>query len=143
MYLFQGRFMISIIFLSVDDAIRIHERVIARDGGLAGTRDIGLLTSAIMVPQQGFGGQFLHEDLAAMGAAYLFHLAKNHAFLDGNKRVALAAALTFLVANGAESLPEQDEAADVTLAVAAGQMTKEALTTWFRTVLTRAGPASE
>ena len=112
--------------------MRIHERVLARDGGLAGIRDGGMLSAAVMMPQQGFGGQYFHEDLAAMAAAYLFHLCKNHPFLDGNKRAALATALTFLIANGAPDLPGEQEAADATLAVASGDMGKDDLIAFFR-----------
>lgn len=127
--------MREIVFLSTEDVLCIHEQVLEEAGGLAGVRDLGLLTSAVMTAQQTFGGQHLHEDLPAMAAAYLFHLAKNHAFLDGNKRVALATALTFLDANGVTRLPEQHAAADVTLAVAAGTISKSELTDWFRRML--------
>lgn len=65
-------------------------------------RDEGLLDSALSQPLAMFAGQYLHEDLFAMAAAYVFHLAKNHPFVDGNKRTALAAALVFLDANGFE-----------------------------------------
>jgi death-on-curing protein len=126
---------VDVVFLSIEDVMRIQERVLAKDGGLAGVRDVGLLSAAVMMPQQGFGGQYLHEDLSAMAAAYLFHLAKNHPFLDGNKRVALASSLTFLIANGVTKLPEENDAAETTLAVAASQMSKDELTAWFRRVL--------
>jgi death-on-curing protein len=126
---------VDVVFLSIEDVMRIQERVLAKDGGLAGVRDIGLLSAAVMMPQQGFAGQYLHEDLSAMAAAYLFHLARNHPFLDGNKRAALASALTFLIANGVMKLPEENDAAETTLAVAAVQMSKEDLTAWFRRVL--------
>jgi death on curing protein len=124
--------MADLVFLSIEDVMRIQERVLRRDGGLAGVRDLGLLSAAVMMPQQGFGGAYLHEDLAAMAAAYLYHISKNHPFLDGNKRAALAAALTFLIANGVTSLPTENDAAETTLAVAAGQMSKDELTLWFR-----------
>ncbi|MBX9737107.1 MAG: type II toxin-antitoxin system death-on-curing family toxin [Phycisphaerales bacterium] len=122
----------SISFVSVEEVLDLQAFLIERYGGLPGVRDHGLLTSAVMMPRQQFGGEYLHPDLAAMGAAYLYHLAKNHAFLDGNKRIALGAALTFLSANGVTQLPEQSEAADITIAVAAGEMSKEALTEWLR-----------
>src|ERR1051325_620675 len=125
----------SVVFLSIEDVMRIQERVLAKDGGLAGVRDVGLLSAAVMMPQQGLGGQYLHEDLAAMAAAYLVHLAKNHPFFDGNKRVALAASLTFLLANGAARLPNENDAAETTLAVAAGQTSKEDPAAWFRRAL--------
>lgn len=125
----------NVVFLSVEDVMFIQERVLAQDGGLAGVRDMGLLSAAVMMPQQAFGGELLHDDLPSMAAAYLFHLAKNHAFLDGNKRVALASAISFLIVNGTSKLPDQDEAAEITLAVASGQMSKIELIAWFRRVL--------
>ena len=132
----------DIRFLSVEEVLLIQSDVLVDNGGQAGVRDLGLLTSAIMMPQQTFGGEFVHEDLAAMAAAYLFHLAKNHPFFDGNKRAALACAMTFLIANGLAQLPDQDIAADITLAVASGAMSKDELTLWFRMVVTDGGSAS-
>ena len=119
-------------FLSVDDVLAIHENTIAHEGGLAGIRDPGLLESAVMMPQQQFGGQYLHQGRAAMAAAYLFHIANNHAFHDGNKRTAALAALVFLEVNGAESLPPPDELEEITMRVAASQCGKEELIDWMR-----------
>jgi death-on-curing protein len=87
------------------------------------------------MPQQRFGGEYLHPGLAEMAAAYLFHIAQNHAFHDGNKRTAALAALIFLDVNGASSLPPPDEIERMTLAVAAGEATKDRLTEWTRTQL--------
>lgn len=119
-------------FLSVDDVLAIHENTIAVEGGAPGLRDPGLLESAVLMPQQQFGGQFLHEGLAAMAAAYLFHIAQNHTFYDGNKRAAALAALVFLQVNGVAELPDPEELEKATLAVAAGEMSKAALTKWMR-----------
>ncbi len=127
----------AVRFLSVDDVLRIHQSTIEEEGGLAGVRDLGLLESAVMTPQQQFGGQFLHEDLAAMAAAYLFHLVKNHPFLDGNKRVGTLALLIFLDGNGTARLPAPGALERKTLAVAAGSCSKEALTEWLRGELAR------
>ena len=124
--------MDSIRFLSVDDVLAIQENTIAHEGGLAGVRDPGLLESAVLMPQQQFGGQYLHEGLAAMAAAYLFHIAQNHAFHDGNKRTAALAALVFLDVNGVESLPEPDPLEDMTMRVAASLSGKDELTEWMR-----------
>ena len=119
-------------FLSVDDVLAIHEDTIAREGGLGGVRDHGLLESAVMMPQQQFGGQYLHEGIVAMAAAYLFHIAQNHAFHDGNKRAAVMSALVFLDVNGITALPEPEELEQATLSVASGQMTKSELADWLR-----------
>lgn len=91
--------MRSVRFLSVSDVLDIHRETIDTEGGTHGLRDVGLLESAASMPRQQFGGAYLHEDLAAMAAAYLFHLSSNHPLLDGNKRVAVLAALVFLAEN--------------------------------------------
>ncbi len=113
----------------------IHEDTILHEGGLAGVRDIDLLVSAVMMPQQQFGGAYLHGGLAAMAAAYLYHICQNHSFHDGNKRTAALSALLFLDANGVTSLPESDELERVTLSVAASETNKDQLTEWMRTVV--------
>ncbi len=118
-------------FLSVDDVLAIHEDTIKHEGGQAGLLDPGLLESAVMMPQQQFGGKYLHPTLASMAAAYLFHIAQNHAFRDGNKRAAAMAALVFLDANGVRKLPSPKGLEKTTLSVAAGETTKEELTEWM------------
>ena len=79
------------LFLDLDFVLRIHLSLIERYGGEPGVRDIGLLHSAIAMPQASFGGEFLHEDLFEKAAAYLFHIVQNHPFMDGNKRTGAAA----------------------------------------------------
>jgi len=120
-------------FLSVDDVLAIHTNTIGVEGGSPGLRDAGLLESAVLMPQQQFGGDYLHKGLAAMAAAYLFHIAQNHAFYDGNKRTAVLAALVFLDINGVDVLPGPDELERATLAVAAGEMAKEEIIDWMKT----------
>jgi death-on-curing protein len=124
-------------FLSVDDVLAIHDDTIANEGGSAGLRDPGLLVSAVLMPQQQFGGVFLHDDLGAMAAAYLFHIASNHPFIDGNKRAAAMSSLVFPDVNGVQTLPSSAEMADVTLRVASGQMGKSELTDWMRSQVGR------
>ena len=75
-------------FLSVDDVLVLHAIAIEDQGGDPLLRDHGLLESAVATPAQQFGGQYLHEDIPAMAAAYAFHICKNHPFADGNKRTA-------------------------------------------------------
>lgn len=122
----------EIRFLGVDDVLAIHADTIEREGGSPGVRDPGLLESAVLMPQQRFDGEYLHPGLPQMAAAYLFHIAQNHAFHDGNKRTAVLAALVFLTVNGVDSLPEPDDLERVTLAVAAGKVDKKELTDWWR-----------
>ena len=124
--------MEDIIFLSVDDVLLIHRDTIDIDGGSQGVRDYGLLDAAVAMPRQQFGGAYLHEDLAAMAAAYLFHLARNHPFVDGNKRAAVMSSLVFLNVNGTQELPDPKDLERVTRQVAASEMGKDALTGWIR-----------
>ncbi len=122
-------------FLSVADVLMIHEHTIGHEGGMAGLRDAGLLESAVLMPQQQFDGRYLHAGLAEMAAAYMFHIAQNHAFHDGNKRTAVLAALIFLDVNGVDSLPPPDELEKMTFAVATGEVTKGSLIDWMRSQL--------
>lgn len=121
----------EIRFLSVTDVLTLHEDTIRHEGGMPGLRDPGLLESAVLMPQQQFDGRYLHDGLAAMAAAYLFHIAQNHAFRDGNKRTAVLAALVFLDVNGVENLPAPDELERITLGVAASEIPKGALVEWM------------
>src|SRR5579862_7350255 len=93
-------------FLTIDEVLELHLKQIDLFGGSAGLRDRGLLESAIDQPGQKFGGNFLHEDIAAMAAAYLFHIVCNHPFVDGNKRTGTAAAIMFLEMNEVELIAD-------------------------------------
>ncbi|HET6576705.1 MAG TPA: type II toxin-antitoxin system death-on-curing family toxin [Gemmatimonadales bacterium] len=114
-------------FLTVEDVLGIHAEVIAEFGGEGALRDLGLLQSAVAMPQQTFGGQFLHDSLFAMAAAYLFHITQNHAFVDGNKRTALTAALVFLRLNLIVIDRDVEQLYDVTIGVAEGRLDKAAI----------------
>ena len=121
----------SSVFLSVEDVIAIHARVIEEFGGDMGLRDRGLLESAVAMPQSMFSGEYLHGEISEMAAAYHFHLCANHPFVDGNKRVALAASEVFLVANGFELNASDDEVAALTVGVAAGEISKAEVVEFF------------
>lgn len=112
------------VFLTLDEVLALHEDQIRRYGGATGLRDPGLLSSAVAKPRASFGGELLHESLFEMGAAYLYHPAKNHPFLDGNKRTALAACLAFLWLNDHQLEAGEDELTELVLGVAAGQVSK-------------------
>lgn len=129
--------MQDIIFLSVDDVLLLHTDTIDIDGGSHGVRDHGLLDAAVAMPRQQFGGEYLHEDLAAMAAAYLFHVAQNHPFVDGNKRAAVMAALAFLAVNSVDLAMAPHELEAITLKVAAGELAKEKLTRWLRSQISK------
>ncbi len=83
-------------FLTLEDVLELHEMQLGSYGGATGIRALDLLESAIMTPQASFGGQYVHNGIFEMAAAYAFHIAENQPFVDGNKRTALAAALVFL-----------------------------------------------
>ena len=124
--------MREFVFLGVEDVLLLHTHTIDIDGGSQGVREHGLLDAAVAMPRQQFDGDYLHEDIATMAAAYLFHLAQNHPFVDGNKRAAVMAALSFLYVNGIEKLPAPQGLEVVTLQVAGGELSKDALTQWLR-----------
>lgn len=119
-------------FLTLEDVLRIHEDQIERYGGSPDLRDPGLLTSAVEAPRATFGGQVLHSDAFEMAAAYLFHLAQNHPFVDGNKRTGAAAALVFLDLNGVEVEIEEDALVEHVLAVAQGRIGKPEIAAFLR-----------
>ena len=105
---------------------------ITRYGGEFGIRDIGLLSSAIAVPRASFAGQTLHADIYEMAAAYAFHICQNHPFLDGKKRVALAAALVFLDLNGIEMDDSAGKLYELMMSVARGESGKMEIAEAFR-----------
>jgi death-on-curing protein len=111
-------------FLTLDEVLRIHSDQIRRYGGRRGVRDLGLLSSALAMPEASFGGLALHSSLPEMAAAYLFHIARNHPFVDGNKRTALAAALAFLWLNGRRLEADDDELTRMVTDLAAGRIGK-------------------
>lgn len=120
------------VFLTVAMVQRIHEDQIQRYGGSLGVRELGLLESAVAMPQSGVGSQYFHTDIYEMAAAYLFHLVKNHPFVDGNKRVGAMAAYAFLGLNGIEVIATEEAFGDLTLAAAEGKATKSAVAEFFR-----------
>jgi death-on-curing protein len=125
-------------FLTVEHVLRIHSQAIAEFGGTPEVRDHGLLESAVFMPQAKFGGQYLHEGVPAMAAAYLFHLCKNHAFVDGNKRTALATAVIFIEINHYKLVATDDQLEELTLGVACSSIDKNTLTQSFQKRVRRA-----
>ncbi|MCY4632994.1 MAG: type II toxin-antitoxin system death-on-curing family toxin [Acidobacteria bacterium] len=119
----------------------IHDRVLAAHGGAAGTRDEGLLESAVAATQATMMGEPLLSDPVEVAAAYLFYLCRNHPFVDGNKRVALASCLVFLREN--DLLPNERLDVDVwealTLDVAASRLDRAGTTARLRQILGSSG----
>jgi death-on-curing protein len=95
-------------------------------------RDWGLLQSAAAMPAAGVGGQFLHCDFCEMAAAYLFHIVRNHPFIDGNKRVGAVAAYVFLALNNMRMTADSNAYADLVLRVARGETAKSGAAEFFR-----------
>ena len=119
-------------FLSIDDVLTLHAIAIEDQGGDSTLRDRSLLESALGTPAQTFGGNYLHQDIPTMAAAYAFHICLNHPFLDGNKRAATAAMIAFLSDNGWSFNATADEATPVILQLASGAIDKQVFTTWAR-----------
>jgi death on curing protein len=118
------------IRLDVDEVIDMHAEQLAIFGGPEGVRDHGLLESAVLRPvNQWHYGQ---TDMAALAAAYAFGLARNHAFVDGNKRIAFHAMMVFLRGNGIAFAPDPAHATEIILSLAAGEVSEESLTRWIR-----------
>lgn len=87
-------------FISKESVLKIHKKLIDNFGGSHGIRDEGLLDSALSMPESGFGDEYFHKSIFDKASSYLFHIAKNHPFIDGNKRIAFACTETFLRVNG-------------------------------------------
>ena len=122
---------------TVEAVKAINAEVLAAHGGSSGLREQSLLESAVAAPQATMLGQPMFTDPVEIAAAYLFYLCRNHAFVDGNKRVALATCLVFLSEN--ELLPDEVLDADaweaLTLDVAASRLDREQTTARLRTLL--------
>lgn len=119
-------------FLSKRLVLAIHRDLVERFGGEPGLRDEGLLDSALAQPEATFAGEPLHPDPHDQAAAYLFHLAANHPFVDGNKRVAFAAMDTSLRLNGYRLTLADDEAYELTMRVAEGKVAKDEIASILR-----------
>jgi death-on-curing protein len=117
-------------WINYDQAIAIHSRELRRFGGAPGLRDEGLLHSALERPLNKW--QYEQADLPTLAAAYAFGLVKNHAFVDGNKRIAFMTMMIFLRKNGVGFAPAQPLATKMFLALAAGEVSEESLARWIR-----------
>lgn len=119
-------------FLTYEQIIVLHELQIEEFGGHRGVKDEGLVRSAIAQPQSGFGEDYFHKDIYEMAAAYLFHLVKNHAFHDGNKRIAALAASVFLQVNGQQVIADEAEFEKIVLDAAQSLIGKNEIAEFFR-----------
>lgn len=119
-------------FLTLSQVISLHQMQIDQFGGSPGVKDEGLLLSALGQPESGFGDEYFHKDLYEMAAAYLFHLVKNHAFNDGNKRIAALTAAVFLQVNGLMVTADENEFEKLVLDAAQSLALKEQIAEFFR-----------
>ena len=119
-------------FLTLDEILGIHADQIRTYGGRSGLRDLQLLQSAIAMPETTFDGEYLHPSVFEMAAAYLFHLARNHPFVDGNERAALMCALVFLGLNGQRLRADAEDLYALVDGVAAGAVDKAEVSVFLR-----------
>lgn len=119
-------------FLTFDQVLALHKLQIDKFGGSHGVKDESLLRSAIAQPESGFGNDYFHKDLYEMAAAYLFHLVMNHAFVDGNKRIAALVSSVFLEINGLNLTAGEDEFEKIVMDVAQGLISKEQIAEFFK-----------
>ena len=120
-------------YLSLEDILRIHEdQLLNNGGGLPGVKDSALLDSALASPEQAVFGKEVHETLFDKAGAYLFHIAKDHAFHDGNKRTGAVAARQFMLINGMRLEPNEDEFESLTRAAVEGQVNEEEVSEFIK-----------
>jgi len=118
-------------YLSLGEILDLHCRLAAASGGAVGLRDLGRLEAAIAQPRQTFGGEDLYPTLVDKVAALGFALIQNHPFIDGNKRIGHAAMEVMLLLNGHGLSADVDDAEQLILGVASGQISREELVTWL------------
>jgi death-on-curing protein len=124
-------------FISISQVLDIHQDEINSFGGTSGVRDEGLLDSALAQAQATFGGELLHPTIYDQAAAYLYHLAMNHPFIDGNKRAAFAVMDTFITLNGYSLNLSQEQAYNLVIQVVQKEISKEELSAFLELYLQR------
>jgi death-on-curing protein len=117
-------------WLDIEIMLDVHAEQLALFGGPEGVRDSGLLESALARPINKFA--YGETDLPSLAAAYAFGIAKNHPFVDGNKRAAFASLIVFLGLNGIDFAPQPEAATAIMLSLAAGEVSEESLARWIR-----------
>ena len=125
--------MTTFKWLLKEAVLAMHARQLAEHGGGAGIRDEGLLESALQRPEN--KTRYGEPDIAELAAAYAFGIARNHPFIDGNKRTALVASRAFLLYNGYQITAAKEDRLNTFLALASGNLTEDELANWFRSHL--------
>lgn len=119
-------------FIPLEYVIKVHDELIKEYGGSLGILNLGLLKSALEMPKSTFNGKYLHKTIFHKAAAYLFHLAKNHPFVDGNKRTAGIITLLFLSYNNVSFAISDEEYEKIILEVAKGKLDKKEIAHFFK-----------
>ena len=119
-------------YLSIEQVRALHADQLRLYGGATGLRDKGAHESAVARPAMTFGGEDLYEDLASKASALMHSLVLNHAFVDGNKRIAFMTMVAFLRKNGVRFSPDQAHITAIILSLAAGEVSEESLARWIR-----------
>lgn len=123
--------MKNIYFIPKELILYFYDQLIQRYGGTHGIRDENLLNSALQQPKATYDGNYLHDTIIKMAAAYGFHICNNHPFIDGNKRIALVAMDIFLQRNGFEIIATEKETYKTIIRLSSGQLSKKNLTNWL------------
>lgn len=121
---------LEIEWLTAEMVVAIHDEQLAIHGGPSGVRDAGALESALDRPRNKWA--YEQAELPELAAAYAYGMARNHPFVDGNKRTALLALYTFLGINGVDFIVPEADAAAIILSLAAGEVSETSLTRWIR-----------
>jgi death on curing protein len=119
-------------YLTVDEVLELHRRLVTQSGGGSGVRDMNALDSAVAQPRISFGGEELYPTLPEKAAALCYSLIMNHPFLDGNKRIGHAAMETYLFLNGYEIAASTDEQEKIILGLASGYVGRNEFLAWLR-----------
>lgn len=125
------------IYLTYEQVIELHDVLIQKFGGITGVREVGLLESALAAPMMAVFGRELHKSVYDKAGAYLYHIARNHPFCDGNKRTASATALAFLRANGENPCYEIEDFLKLVVSVAEGSEGSHEISNYFRKACSR------
>ena len=119
-------------FVPIDIILVLHEDLLRKYGGSGGIRDRNLLESAVGQPRATFGRKHLHRTLFDKAAAYGFHIARNHPFVDGNKRIAFVVMNIFLSRNDWDLRAKEEDAYAMMMDLAQGRLTKTTLSAWLK-----------
>jgi len=119
-------------YLTIDDVLKIHERLIEKYGGSKGIRDFGLLESSVSQPKMTFDEKELYPTLVEKAGILGYSLIRNHCFIDGNKRIGHASIEIFLLLNGFEIFCNMDEQEEIIMSIARGELNKYEFFEWLR-----------